>query len=66
MKFLDSLVKELKITKLGFEDDILSFSTYKNYKDNLSCELVPLNGMVEKLRLIKDEDEIESIRGLQI
>lgn len=63
VKFLDSLVKELKVTRLGFEDDIISFSTYKNYKDNLDCELVPLNGMVEKLRLIKDENEIDQIRG---
>ncbi|PJI09926.1 MULTISPECIES: M24 family metallopeptidase [Clostridium] len=60
--FLGGMVEKLKIKKLGFEEDIISFSTYNTYKNSVKAELVPLNGMVEKLRIIKDDDEIDTIK----
>lgn len=61
-KFVADLVKEFNIHKLGFEEDVLTFKEYNAYKQLVNCELVPLNKMVEALRVIKSEDEIEAIR----
>jgi len=60
--FLAKLAKELNIKNLGFEQDVVSYSTYMTYKEKLHCELIPMNGIVEELRLIKDENEADSIR----
>lgn len=60
--FLGSMTKKLSVKKLGFEEDIVSFSTYNTYKNTVSCELVPMGGIVEKLRLIKDDYEIKCMR----
>jgi Xaa-Pro aminopeptidase len=59
------LTKELSIKKVGFEQDHLTFSAYRTY-DNLltssNTELIPVTGLVEKLRLIKDDSEIKIIK----
>ncbi|MCY6483746.1 Xaa-Pro peptidase family protein [Clostridium aestuarii] len=60
--YLSKLAKELNINKLGFEDDIISYSQYLEYEEKLSCELVPIKGMVQELRIIKDNDEIKNIK----
>ncbi|WNB93576.1 Xaa-Pro peptidase family protein [Bacillus sp. NEB1478] len=57
--------KELSIKKIGFEQDHLTFAGYRTYEDQLSSsdtELVPVSGLVEKLRLIKDDSEIKIIK----
>lgn len=60
--FLGELVKNNNIKKLGFEEDIISVATYNIYKSKVQCELVPMEGMVEKIRLVKDESELQLIR----
>ncbi|WP_066297229.1 M24 family metallopeptidase [Bacillus sp. FJAT-29937] len=55
-------VKEMKISKLGFEQDHLTYGLFSKNKDNLSAELVPTSGVVEKLRRIKSKDEIEKLK----
>ncbi|MBY6035539.1 Xaa-Pro peptidase family protein [Fictibacillus nanhaiensis] len=59
------LTKELSIKKLGFEQDNVTFSTYRTYDNQLKsadAELVPVTGLVEKLRLIKDASEIKIVK----
>jgi Xaa-Pro aminopeptidase len=59
------LAKELSIKKLGFEQDHVTFSTYRTYVNELKsadAELVPVSGLVEKLRLIKDDSEIKIVK----
>ncbi|WP_312474203.1 Xaa-Pro peptidase family protein [Neobacillus sp.] len=56
-------VKEMKISKLGFEQEHLSFGLFSRNKDRLSKELIPTSGVVEKLRMIKSKDEIEKLRA---
>lgn len=58
-----STVKELLdkegIKSLGFEQDLVTFSTYGVYSEQLKpVSLVPVSGLVEKLRIYKDENEI--------
>lgn len=58
-EYLLKLVKTLNIKKLGFEENVVTYSRYESIKQALTCELVPLNEMVEELRVVKNEDEIE-------
>ncbi len=60
------LVAELNLRKLGFEAGDITFTAYQQLTDTLeSVEsklgLVPLNGVVESLRAIKEPEEIELI-----
>ncbi|WP_040329361.1 M24 family metallopeptidase [Clostridium ihumii] len=63
--FLDKIVKEFNIKKLGFEENVLTYELYNSYKEAVSCELIPLNGVIETLREIKCEKEIEIMRKAQ-
>ncbi|WP_078379766.1 M24 family metallopeptidase [Sutcliffiella halmapala] len=57
-----SVVKDLGISKLGFEQDHVTFSSYLNYKTTITADLVPVSGVIEKLRLIKNEQEIKILK----
>ncbi|AZR73559.1 Xaa-Pro dipeptidase [Anoxybacter fermentans] len=61
---VQEVVNELKIKKLGFESQGMTFFDYQQYINQIGdiAELVPLDGLVEELRLIKDEEEIEMIK----
>ncbi|WP_449536913.1 Xaa-Pro dipeptidase [Ferdinandcohnia sp. Marseille-Q9671] len=54
--------EKMGITKLGFEQDDLTFSTYSAYESVVKAELVPVSGAIEKLRLIKSESEIKILK----
>jgi Xaa-Pro aminopeptidase len=62
----DAVVEQLTklgIKRVGFEDDNLTYHTFKSYQSKLpNIELVPLHQQVEKIRWIKDRDEIEAIK----
>lgn len=51
--------------KLGFEDDFFTVEQYGLYSSKLEAEMVPLKRLIEDLRVIKDEDEIELIHKAQ-
>lgn len=46
---------------LGVEDDYVSHRDFSYLSAKLACPLLPADGMVEKLRLIKDPGEIEAL-----
>ncbi len=58
------LANELDITKLGYEADHLTVSSFRNLRKNVRnyIKLYSTRNMVESLRLIKDEHEISLIR----
>ena len=59
METVKELLIEEGIQSLGFEKDLITFATYEAYTDQLKpVKLVPVSGLVEKLRLYKDENEI--------
>ncbi|MCB2292371.1 Xaa-Pro peptidase family protein [Clostridium algoriphilum] len=60
--FLGELVKDNNIKRLGFEEDILSFSDYSLYKSKVQCEFVPIEKIIETIRTIKDESELKLIK----
>ncbi|WP_226035046.1 M24 family metallopeptidase [Aquibacillus saliphilus] len=55
-------VKQLNLKRVGFEKDDLTYGIYEQYKDDIAAELVPTRGLVEKLRLVKTEDEIKIMK----
>lgn len=62
---IDEVAKQaadLGIKRLGFEQDHLSFATYKLYENTVQAQLVPVSGVVEKLRLIKSDAEIKILK----
>lgn len=55
---VDFIFNNYRIEKLGFEDTI-SFSLYRKFSEKL--KMVPLSDVVEKMRIVKREDEIHCI-----
>jgi len=60
---LNDLLTSNNVKVLGFEDDYLTFKAYDDLSKKLNVDkLVPLEGAIELLRLIKDSEEIELIK----
>ncbi len=60
------LVAELKLDRLGFEAGDITFSMYRELSETLKknqsrLKLVPVDGLVESLRAVKEPEEIELI-----
>ncbi|AND85217.1 M24 family metallopeptidase [Clostridium tyrobutyricum] len=61
--FLSDLVQETSIKRLGFEENIITYSIYKLYKSKVNCDFIPMHGIVEKIRIIKDDEELKLIKS---
>ena len=62
-KSIYQILKELGVKALGFEEDFVTYSQYKDFADKLpDTKLVPIEGLVSTLRKVKYEDEIEYIQ----
>jgi Xaa-Pro aminopeptidase len=64
--WLPGLAAGLNIKRLGFEGEYITFNLYRRLcdilgKDKSGLELVPVEGMVESLRAVKEPGEIELI-----
>ncbi|WP_410768244.1 M24 family metallopeptidase [Fontibacillus sp. BL9] len=60
---LKQLLAAEGITRLGFEEQNVVFSTYRSYERDLHpCQLVPVTGLVEGLRQFKDNDELSLMK----
>jgi Xaa-Pro aminopeptidase len=57
-----SQVKNQGISKLGFEEDHVTFAAFKVFEKEIGAELVPVSGEIEKLRLIKTKAEIKILK----
>ena len=55
-------VTNMGIKLLGFEKDTVSYGTYELYKNIIQADLVPISGLIEKIRLIKTQQEINIIK----
>lgn len=57
------IVKRHKIKYLGFEAEIVTYAFAEELRKNVvAARLVPARGLVEKLRLIKDAEEIKQLK----
>jgi Xaa-Pro aminopeptidase len=57
------LLAECGWSKIAFESKQVSYAEYIEMKDKLGVELIPLDGAVEKLRMIKNKGELEILRS---
>lgn len=63
---LVDLIGGMKLRRVAFESDYLVFDGYNYLREALGAEvLVPLKGIVEGIRQIKDQSEIELIHKAQ-
>ncbi len=58
---LDIVVKE-EIKSIGFEEDYLTVSTWRNMQEVLKVEMVPTCNVIEELREVKTAEEIKKLR----
>lgn len=55
------LAERLQLDNLAFEETQVSFADYSLLEEILPCELVPVMGLIEELREVKDEKEVAII-----
>nr|WP_246421514.1 Xaa-Pro peptidase family protein [Texcoconibacillus texcoconensis] len=55
-------IEQLGLKKVGFEKDHLTYAQYETYREKVNTNLVPVSGLVEKLRMVKDEQEIQTLQ----
>ncbi|MDP6685903.1 MAG: Xaa-Pro peptidase family protein [Candidatus Omnitrophota bacterium] len=61
---LEEISRKTRAKHIGFEEDHLRYSEYKEIKKKLKNKnLVPVKGVVENLRMIKDSYEITHIKN---
>lgn len=57
-----TIVENEQISSLGFEKDFVTFATYEQIKTLLTSELKPVSGLIESLREIKEQSEVDTIQ----
>lgn len=55
-------VASMGVKTLAFEKDAMHYGTYEVYKSAVKADFVPLSGLIEKIRLIKSQEEINIIK----
>ena len=56
-------LEKMGVKSVGFEKDDMSYAMYEVYQKAVKIELVPVSGLIEKIRLIKTEQEIKIIKA---
>lgn len=55
-------ISAMGIKKIGFEQDTLPYADYDRYQKAAKAEWVPVSGIIEKLRMVKEDSELQTIR----
>ena len=61
-KCVAELCKKQNVKKLAFEEEVLTYLQFREYKDAVSAELLPVGDILSELRQIKTPEEIEKLR----
>ena len=56
-------MQEAGVERLGFEQDHVTYSMYRQLEEGLQVELVPVRNLVENLRRVKNATEIEHMQA---
>ncbi|MGO2082168.1 M24 family metallopeptidase [Vagococcus sp.] len=56
------IVENEEISNLAFEEVVVSFKQYADLERLIEVDLIPISGMVEELREVKDSSEVEIIK----
>jgi len=66
VKFIDFIkvhINALGVTKLAFEAQQVTYSTFEHWRDNLGIELESYGDVVSPLRKVKTPEEVEKIKA---
>lgn len=64
-KTLNELLVKEDIKTLGFEKDYVTYDMFDQLQEHLDVKLVPVGGMVEQGRAVKDQEEIALMQKAQ-
>lgn len=60
---LSNLINKIGLERIGFETEYISYAVYYSYFDTIrTTRLIPTEGLVEEIRMEKDEQEIQLIK----
>ena len=60
---LNNIMKEENARNIGFEDNIFTYKEYIQFREKLhNVKLISLGDIIERIRMIKDEKELEYIK----
>ncbi|MDA8233202.1 MAG: Xaa-Pro peptidase family protein, partial [Clostridia bacterium] len=60
---LREVIGQVGLKKVGFEKDFVTVAQHQEWQEKLTdIRLIPIQGLLEKLRMIKDEQELSLIR----
>ncbi|GGM40172.1 peptidase M24 [Paraliobacillus quinghaiensis] len=62
IKEIANQVEHLSIKRLGFEKNDLTYAIYEQYEQTVKTKLIPTEGLVEKLRIIKTDEELSVMK----
>lgn len=63
LKILNDIIDKDNAKTIGFEDETISYKEFITYEKGLkNVELLPIGDTVEKIRMIKDEEELRCIQ----
>ncbi|MGI6733140.1 MAG: M24 family metallopeptidase [Anaerovoracaceae bacterium] len=62
---LYTFLKELDIKELAIEDSSLTYAEFKQLEEKVGCAFVSGDGIIEGVRVIKDDSELKSIKKAQ-
>ncbi len=55
-------LSRMGVQRVGFEKTDLTYALYEQYKNEAEVEWIPTTGLVEKLRLIKTDEEVATLK----
>lgn len=55
-------LKRIGAKRLGFEKATVTYAEYETFQKEFDAELVPVDNLIEKLRLIKSEEELDIMK----
>lgn len=64
-KLLNEAAADFGVSKLGYEEDYLTVSQYRDYQQKLNVELVPMNQAIHQFRAVKEPWELARMREAQ-
>ncbi|ENH97444.1 peptidase M24 [Gracilibacillus halophilus YIM-C55.5] len=56
------IVDQLNLTSIGFEQQHLTYAAYEQYRKKLKTDFVPTSDLIDKIRLIKSENELSILK----
>lgn len=56
------VANQLGVKKLGFEETQLTYHVFKAYENKVEGTLIPISGLLEKQRMIKDSSELKVLK----